>query len=379
MKNNDRYFTNEEVMFMLNRKTIAVVVPAYNEETQIGIVIDTMPEFVDRIIVVNDSSTDKTSEIVRGYIEREKHNSTEIITPISREIKETFFNRAEVVQMDILNEEDAFFHPHEVYNNNTTDRIVLIDNLKNGRIGKALSVGYKWARDHGIDCTAVMAGDAQMDPDELLSICSPVLEQGIDYVKGNRLSHKSAKKMVPKKRHFGNSVLSALTKISSGYWRISDTQTGYTAMSLNALNSIDLFDIYRTYGCPNDILIKLNIANCTLREIPIKPVYAVGEKSKMKIAKVIPRISWLLIKGYFKRIVKKYLLKDFHPIFVFYFVSWLSALGLLYFLGYIIVGLVIDNVSLGTYFGFVALLISCFVTMGFGMWLDIYDNERLLK
>ena len=39
---------------MLNGRKVAVVVPAYNEESQIGIVIDTMPDFVDRIVVVND-------------------------------------------------------------------------------------------------------------------------------------------------------------------------------------------------------------------------------------------------------------------------------------------------------------------------------------
>jgi len=55
---------------MLNNKTVAVVVPAYNEEKQIGQVIETMPDFVDRIIVVNDCSTDKTEEVVKQYINK---------------------------------------------------------------------------------------------------------------------------------------------------------------------------------------------------------------------------------------------------------------------------------------------------------------------
>lgn len=72
-----------------------------------------------------------------------------------------------------------------------------------------------------------MAGDAQMDPAELYDICGPIIKGEVDYTKGNRLSHKR-KKMIPKKRRIGNAILSALTKIASGYWRISDTQTGYT-------------------------------------------------------------------------------------------------------------------------------------------------------
>ena len=57
---------------MLNGRKVAVVVPAYNEESQIGIVIDTMPDFVDRIVVVNDCSLDNTAKIVKSYIEDRK-------------------------------------------------------------------------------------------------------------------------------------------------------------------------------------------------------------------------------------------------------------------------------------------------------------------
>ena len=52
---------------MYEGKTIAVVVPAHNEEKLIGTVLDTMPDFVDLIIVVDDASTDCTSDIVASY------------------------------------------------------------------------------------------------------------------------------------------------------------------------------------------------------------------------------------------------------------------------------------------------------------------------
>lgn len=364
---------------MLNNKTVAVVVPAYNEETQIGIVIDTMPEFVDRIVIVNDCSKDKTEEIVKKYIADEKNSDTIEIEANPTEIESTFFNRAELIELEILKEEEAKYPKHVVYNEDKKSRIILINNVVNAKAGGALSVGYKWCRDHSIDCTAVMAGDAQMDPSELEGICNPVIYEDIDYVKGNRLSHKSAQRMIPKKRYFGNSVLSAMTKVASGYWKISDTQTGYTAISLHALKSINLHEIYHTYGCPNDILVKLNIAKCTLREIPIKPVYAVGEQSKMKIGKVIPTVSWLLIKSFFKRITIKYCLVDFHPIFIFYLIAGLTGIGSIGFLIDIIYGLITYRVTTGTYLGFVVLFVTSILTMGFGMWLDIYDNEKLQK
>ncbi|MCL2819346.1 MAG: glycosyltransferase family 2 protein [Oscillospiraceae bacterium] len=365
---------------MLNNKTIAVVVPAYNEETQIGIVIDTMPAFVDRIIIVNDFSKDKTFEIVCDYIKRENGNSDKTISiPYIEPPIETIFNKADVVLFEMRREEVSKYPPHEIFNDKDTDRIVLINNKKNARVGGAIKIGYKWCRDHGIDCTSVMAGDAQMDPDELESICLPVVEDDIDYVKGNRLWHGASRIIVPKKRFFGNSVLSAMTKVASGFWRISDTQTGYTSISLRALNKLSLYSIYNNYGVPNDILIKLNIAHCTIREIPIKPVYNVGEQSKMKIGKVIPTVSWLLVKGFYKRIFSKYLINDFHPIFVFYSLSVLSLLSSIYFLVYIIIGLCHQAVSSGTYFGFVLSLILCILLFSFGMWFDMIDNERLQK
>jgi len=369
---------------MLNKKTIAVVVPAYNEETQIGIVLDTMPDFVDRIIVVNDCSKDKTAEIVKDYIEREQkleqqNKEKKASIPPIKPPEETVFNKADIVLFEMRIEEESKYPPHEIYNDNNTDRIVLINILKNSRVGGAIKTGYKWCREHGIDCTAVMAGDAQMDPAELESICLPVIEEDIDYVKGNRLWHGASRRVIPKKRHFGNSVLSAMTKVSSGYWRISDTQTGYTAISLRALNKLKIYDIYNNYGMPNDLLIKLNVAQCSLREIPIKPVYNVGEQSKMKIGKVIPTVSWLLIRGFFKRILQKYFINDFHPIFVFYFISSLSLFSSIYFLVFVFIGLANKAVTSGTYFGFVLSFILFILLFSFGMWFDMIDNERLQK
>lgn len=363
---------------MLNNKTVAVVVPAYNEETQISVVIETMPEFVDRIVIVNDASKDSTAEVVKKYIEKEPVSKVEI-KKYNKNIEPTFFNRAELVELEIREEEEAYYPKHEVYNDDSTSRIVLINNLVNARVGGAIGIGYKWCRDHNIDCTAVMAGDAQMDPSELQDICMPVIEEGIDYVKGNRLSHKAAKRMVPPKRYFGNSVLSAMTKVASGYWHVSDTQTGYTAISLNALNRMDIYDIYPTYGCPNDILIKLNILKCSLKEIPIKPVYAVGEQSKMKIIKVIPTVSWLLFKGFFKRLFERYIINDFHPLSIFILMAIIMGIAALAFLIDIIVGLTTAYVTVGTYMGFALLFLGSIFMFGFGLWLDLNENERLQK
>ena len=225
-----------------------------------------------------------------------------------------------------------------------------------------------------------MAGDGQMDPNELEKICLPVVNGEVDYTKGNRLSHRSAYLVIPKTRYLGNSTLSLFTKIASGYWHISDTQTGYTAISLNALNAIQLHKIYPKYGCPNDILVKLNIAFCSIKEIPTKPVYNVGEKSKMKVFKVIPKIGWLLFICFWKRLYIKYLFRDFHPLFLLYHFAF--AL-LLFNIPYTFDA--IRSLGPGVTIDIKEALLFVFCTVSglqalfFAMWMDMQDNERLQK
>ena len=195
---------------MYEGKSISVVVPCYNEETQIANVIRTMPEIVDHIVIVNDKSPDRTAEVVRGMLAE---------------------------------------YP----------KVLLIDHEVNEGVGGAIASGYKWSRDNGIDVAVVMAGDGQMNPGDLPAVLDPVVSGEIDYSKGNRLFTGEAYKKIPKVRYFGNSVLSLLTKVASGYWHVADSQTGYTAINAKALKLIDWDQMYKRYGQPNDVLVKLNV------------------------------------------------------------------------------------------------------------------------
>jgi hypothetical protein len=207
------------------------------------------------------------------------------------------------------------------------------------------------------------------------------VEEQIDYVKGNRLIHGGAWHVIPRSRFLGNSILSILTKIASGYWHVSDTQTGYTAVSNKALNAIRLHRIYRTYGMPNDMLVKLNIAFCTIKEVGIKPVYGIGEKSKMRVRKVIPKVSWLLVKSFFKRLWVKYLFRDFHPLFVLYNLAFLLFIATIPFALDVLKSVFTkgDLVVSNHLIVFVSLFIASFQSLLFAMWMDIQDNDRLYK
>lgn len=367
---------------MIDNKSIAVIIKAYNEEKQIGMVIDSIPDWVDRVIVVNDGSQDDTSKIVESYIDnfRKDDNLFQIPNNFKPIVEETLYNKADIIFKRQREQEENYYPNSVIYNNSDTDKIVLINQENNGA-GAAVLTGYKWARDHAIDCTVVVDGDGQMDPSEMYGLVSPILFENVDYTKGNRLAHPASKVVIPEIRYFGNNVLSLLTKISSGYWSVSDTQTGYTAISLRALSKLELYSIYYKYGYPNDILVKLNVADCIIKEIPIKPVYNVGEKSKMKVLKVIPSVSLLLLKDFIYRINNKYLINSFHPLFLLYWVGVLIGMIDLPILIKILVDVIVKNgsVTIGWYFTWLVFTLFSFQSICFGMWMDIQDNLRLYK
>lgn len=314
---------------MYKDKSVCVVVPAYNESTQISKVLSTMPDFVDKIVVVDDASKDDTVDVARQYQDK--------------------IGKIEVIQ-------------HET----------------NQGVGAAISTGYIWARDKAYDVTAVMAGDGQMDPLELGKVIDPVAGGSADYVKGNRLFYGDAWNMIPHYRYLGNSFLSLMTKVASGYWHIADSQSGYTAISLIALKRIDLDKIYNDYGMPNDLLIKLNQYDFRVCDVHIRPVYNVGEKSDIKLMRVIPRISWLLFKGFWRRLIFKYVIKDFHPLVFFYLLSFLlliASVPLAFRLFYI--WATYGNIPAINTMALIFTLISGLQTLFFGMWFDMEYNKNL--
>jgi glycosyltransferase involved in cell wall biosynthesis len=315
---------------MYKGKSVAVVVPAYNEEKLISKVIETMPDFVDHIVVVDDLSKDNTVDIVNGYVE------------------------------------------------DSDGRIVLIALEKNTGVGGAIAEGYKWCRDHQIDATAVMAGDAQMDPDDLPALLDPVISGEVDYSKGNRLFTGEAWEKIPKIRYMGNAALSMMTKIASGYWHIADSQTGYTVANHKVLSTIDLDDIYKRYGMPNDMLVKLNIYNFKVRDVEIEPIYGIGEKSGIRPLLVIPKFLWFLTRLFFYRMIQKYVIRDFHPLIFFYFSGFsFSIIGWLFGLFLLVFRITTGPVAATSTIAAIFLIITGMQSLFFAMWFDMDSNKYL--
>jgi glycosyltransferase involved in cell wall biosynthesis len=277
---------------------IALVIPAYNEEKLIKPTLENVPDIIDRIYVVDDKSPDKQNEVILKCGEKDP-------------------------------------------------RIQLIIHEVNQGPGGAIITGYLESSKDGYDITVVVGGDYQMPLDEVRHFLAPIIEGKVDYTKGNRFllsKLEDTLQKMPRARLFGNWLITALTKIASGYYKVMDVVDGYTAISKRAIDIINWEKAWKKYGYPMDFLIRINAYGFRVMDIPRTAIYLPGERqSQIKGFKYAMRVSPMLLKGFLWRLKFRYVFLDFHPLVFFYYLSFfLIPAGL----GYGIY-LVIDKLFLG--------------------------------
>ena len=250
---------------MYEGKRIAAVVPAYAEERHIAGVITSMPDIVDIIVVVDDASPDGTFAA-----------ATSVADP-----------RCEVIR-------------HE----------------QNQGVGGAIMTAHRRALELGADIDVVFAGDGQMDPTFLPELLDPLVSGDYGFTKANRFYSRHSFDGMPKLRVVGNIGLSFLNKMASGYWNLFDPQNGYTAITRESLERLDFERIAKRYEFENDLLMNLNILNVRAKDVPIPAVYR-NETSTIKLRTFLPSIMRLLVKGFTRRVVLKYVIGTFSPIALF--------------------------------------------------------------
>ena len=243
---------------MLENKKIAVVIPAYNVLKHLKDVIISIPDFVDKIIVVDDKCQQNSGKIVENL-----------------------------------------------------DRVTVIYHSKNQGVGGAVFSGYKEAIKQECDIVVKIDGDGQMDTAYLQELITPLIDNEADYTKGNRFFDLTKLKTMPKMRLFGNSVLSFLVKAASGYWNIMDPTNGYTAITKKAIKLLEYRSIDKRYFFETSMLINLNIMNLVVKDVPIPAKYG-DEESNLSIFKSAVEFPRKLLKGFLKRIFYRYFLYDFN-------------------------------------------------------------------
>ena len=235
---------------------IAVVIPAYNERGKIADTVATVPDLADDIVVVDDASRDDTSR------------QAELAALLRRD----------------------------------PGRVEVLRHTANRGVGGAITTGYRRALALGADVAAVMAGDGQMDPEDLPALLDPLADGAADYVKGNRFLHPAIWTTMPASRIFGNFVLSAATRLTSGYRHVFDSQCGYTAIHRRALTAIELDKLFPRYGYPNDLLSHLRVADMRVVDVPVRPIYGPTWRSGIHLGTALHPMPWVLLRSWTTRL-----------------------------------------------------------------------------
>ena len=205
---------------MFHSAKVAVVVPCFREARLIERTLAGMPAFVDLIVVVDDASDDGTAAVVSGA---------------------------------------------------ANPRVELVVHEQNRGVGAAIVSGYRAALAADCDVIVVMAGDAQMAPEDLSEVVAPVALGQASYVKGNRFRH-AQKTDMPLLRRVAGRLLAVATRFATGL-AVDDCQCGYTAISRSAALRLPLDDLWPRFGYPNDLLGMLAARGLSVAEVPVRPVY----------------------------------------------------------------------------------------------------------
>ena len=276
---------------MYKEQIIFAVVPAHNESRHIGQVIRTMPDFVDQIIVVDDTSEDDTAAVA-----------------------------------------EACGDP----------RVIVLKTEQNQGVGGATLLGYAKAIALNSDIIVKMDGDAQMPPEHLHLLLNAITDEGFDYAKGNRFLVGKSLSVMPKHRLFGSIVLTFMNKLASGYWQVFDPQNGYTVVRTTSLKALDLEAIHKRYFFENDMLCHLNYHAFRVKDVAIPARYG-DEESGLNPFKISLTFPFLLLPRFLRRIYHRYILNDFSPIALFLILGvllfgWGAAFGVAIWIHSIVTG-----------------------------------------
>ncbi|MEY4981179.1 MAG: hypothetical protein RL174_517 [Actinomycetota bacterium] len=238
---------------------IAVVIPAYKVSNHIIDVVSEIGKDVDAIYVIDDACPEGSGKLVASKVKDK--------------------------------------------------RVRVITHSENQGVGGAVISGYRAALKDGADVIVKLDGDGQMDPALIKDLVFPIVEGRADYTKGNRFDSITGLRQMPGIRIFGNGALSLMTKISTGYWNVTDPTNGFTAIHREVLSGIDLEMLSKRFFFESDLLFRLSLSRAVVWDIPMESRYGT-EKSNLKISRALFEFTFKHGVNFHKRLFYNYYLRE---------------------------------------------------------------------
>jgi dolichol-phosphate mannosyltransferase len=250
---------------MYRGRRIAVVIPCYEVARHIRHVVQTLPDLIDDVVLVDDGSRDNL--------------------------------HGELCQFE-------------------RPGMIVLRHDKNQGLARAMQTGLKAAVACGADIIVKMDGDGQMDPVHLPRLLLPIIRQEADFTKGNRFVYRRDSQGMPGVRLLGNLGLSFLTKLASGYWTIFDPTNGYIAMRREVVEALEFERLGPGYFFESSMLVEAYLTAAVVKDVSIPSKYA-DEESSLSPARILARFPPLLIRAAVRRILIRYFVRDFTPVALF--------------------------------------------------------------
>ncbi|WP_405306849.1 glycosyltransferase family 2 protein [Methanobrevibacter sp.] len=207
-----------------DRNQTFVVLPAYNEATRIQPVIESIAEKGYNMIIVNDGSSDNTLDVIK-------------------QSKRKYPNQIHIFSLMI-----------------------------NRGVGVATQTGFDAVFKFNPKYVVSMDSDGQHSADDLDNVITPLVTGQAQAVIGVR-----PLKDMPFSRNFANAVMNLLTRLFYGV-NVSDSQTGFRAITLEALRKIEINA--RGYLISSEFIREVNDNNIPFVEVPIKTIYTPETQAK---------------------------------------------------------------------------------------------------
>ncbi|MBX7539665.1 glycosyltransferase family 2 protein [Qipengyuania sphaerica] len=245
----------------LSAHHIAVVIPCFRAGRTIARVVSAVPSEIGTIVLVDDRSDDGQAEVFQQLAKADP-------------------------------------------------RIAIVTNEKNLGVGGATVAGYRKALELGAEAMVKIDSDGQMDPFFAPRLAEPILAGHADYVKGNRFFDIESVRAMPVMRLVGNAGLTFFSRLSSGYWNLSDPTNGFTAISAEAVRILPLGKLHQRYFFESDMLFRLNTFGALVVDQPMEAIYG-EEQSNLSVTHSLLTFPLLHLRNFFKRVVYNYLLRNF--------------------------------------------------------------------
>ncbi len=244
------------------RVSVAVVLPCYKSRQHIVEVIETLPDFIDLVVCVDDACPEETTSVVKEKFAQDK-------------------------------------------------RVHVVVHEENQGVGGAVMTGWTYAAGHGADILVKMDSDGQMDPEMIAHLIAPLVDGEADYAKGNRFFSRRSLTGMPPFRVFANASLSFASKLASGYWTTLDPLNGFVAVRRDMFERLDTGRIARRYRFESDVLAQLYLEDAVVADVNMPARYG-DEVSNFRASTQL----WPFLGGYLRnaarRIAQTYLVRDFN-------------------------------------------------------------------